>query len=27
LIAYMVSNQPNNADLSAFDPTRYQASS
>jgi len=27
LIADMVSNQPNNADLSAFDPTRYQASS
>ena len=27
LIADMVSNQPNNADLSAFDPARYQASS
>ena len=27
LIADMVSNRPNNADLSAFDPSRYQASS
>jgi D-amino-acid dehydrogenase len=27
LIADMVSNHPNNADLSAFDPARYQASS
>ena len=27
LIADMVSNQPRNADLSAFDPARYQASS
>ena len=27
LIADMVSNQPSNADLSAFDPARYQASS
>jgi D-amino-acid dehydrogenase len=27
LIADMVSNHHNNADLSAFDPARYQASS
>jgi D-amino-acid dehydrogenase len=27
LIADMVSDQPSNTDLSAFDPARYQASS